>query len=253
MRSAQRATWSSTFTEVDGLRVHARTRRTRGDDPVVFAHGLLVSSRYMQPTAAEIPEDVEVWGPDMPGWGKSDNPPHILDVPELGRWLGRWIEVHGLHDVVLVANSFGCQYAADLAAHDASRIKALVLAGPTMDPARRTAVRQAARWALNGAHEPPALFGVIARDLLDFGLLRLAVTYRHGLRDAIEDKLPRIPVPTIVMRGGRDTLVTQRWAEEAAGLLPDGRLVVVDGAAHTLNFNSPEAVANVVRSLRGDA
>jgi pimeloyl-ACP methyl ester carboxylesterase len=72
-------------------------------------------------------------------------------------------------------------------------------------------------------------------------------TFRHALRDRIEDKLPHLDVPTLVVRGARDPIAPQRWVEEAARLLPQGRLVVVPGAAHTMNFTSPDALARVVR------
>ncbi len=54
-------------------------------------------------------------------------------------------------------------------------------------------------------------------------------------------------VPTIVMRGSRDPIVPQEWAEEATRLLPRGRLVIVRGAAHTINYGAPEALLRVVR------
>ena len=77
----------------------------------------------------------------------------------------------------------------------------------------------------------------------------MVATHRRGLSDALEAELPHVPVPTIVMRGERDPLVTQHWAEEATALLPSGQLIVMPDAAHTLTYNSPEALANVVRSV----
>jgi 2-hydroxy-6-oxonona-2,4-dienedioate hydrolase len=43
--------------------------------------------------------------------------------------------------------------------------------------------------------------------------------------------------------------VPQRWAEEAAALVPDGRLAVVPGAGHTLNYNAPAELARICRPL----
>jgi len=241
--------WTSSWTRVDGLEMHARVAAAHDRRAVVLVHGLLVSSRYMTPLADELKDRFDVWAPDMPGFGLSDDPREVPDVPGLARWLGRWIEERDLQDVTLVANSFGCQYAAQYVADNPSRVRALVLTGPTMDPARRTALRQAARWLANAPVERLSLGGVIARDLVDCGVRRLALTYRHALRDAIEDNLPRIEVPTVVVRGERDPLVTQRWAEEAAALLPAGRLEIIEKAAHTVNYNSPDRVAPIVRDL----
>ncbi len=241
--------WSSSWTRVEGVEVHARVASGHGRRTVVLVHGLLVSSRYMTPLADRLRDRFDVWGPDMPGFGLSEDPPGVLDVPGLARWLGRWLEERDLHDVALVANSFGCQYAAHYVANDAGRVRNLVLAGPTMDPRRRTAVQQAARWLANAPVDKLSLGAVIARDLVDCGPRRVAITYRHGLRDAIEEKLPRISVPTVVVRGERDPLVTQRWAEEATALLSQGRLEVIPGAGHTVNYNSPGRLAGIVSDL----
>ena len=56
-------------------------------------------------------------------------------------------------------------------------------------------------------------------------------------------------MPTLVVRGSRDQIVPQRWAEEAARLLPMGRLVVIPGAAHTANYSAPMELAHVTRAF----
>lgn len=242
--------WGSDWSLVQGLRMHARFRLSpepRG--VVVLVHGLLVSSRYMVPLGDELAEDFDVWAPDMPGFGRSEKPGEALDVGALGDVLAGWLRTRRLSEAIVVANSFGCQYAVDcLARHDV-RARACVLAGPTVDPARRGAIEQASRWLVNAPFEPWSLGLVLARDLVDAGVVRVAATYRHALRDRIEDKLPSVVVPTVVVRGGADPLVVQEWAEQAARLLPDGRVEVVDRAPHTINYNAPAAVGEVVRSL----
>jgi pimeloyl-ACP methyl ester carboxylesterase len=87
----------------------------------------------------------------------------------------------------------------------------------------------------------------VRQDYRDAGVRRVLATFRLALADPIEDKLPRLQAPTLVVRGARDPIVPQRWAEEAARRLPRGRLVVVPGAAHTMCFTSPDELARVVR------
>ena len=253
MRTSRRTrdTWGSEVTVVDGLPLHARTRApldVRAPN-VVLVHGLLVSSRYMEPTARRLWDEVPVWAPDMPGFGRSGKPPRVLDVEGLAAWLGRWLDARRLDDIVLVANSFGCPYAVDLVAKQPGRVRALILLGPTFDPAHRGALRQALRFSLNAPMERWSLGLVIARDLLDAGPRRALRTYRYALQDRIERKLPHVPVPTVVARGERDTIVPQRWAEEATALLPNARLEVIPRAAHTINYNSPDETATLIRSV----
>lgn len=82
---------------------------------------------------------------------------------------------------------------------------------------------------------------------------RLIRTFRYALNDRIEEKLPRMNVPTLVVRGSLDTIVPQLWAEEATRLLPGGRLVVLPGAPHTVVYNAaPELVRVALPFLGGD-
>jgi pimeloyl-ACP methyl ester carboxylesterase len=74
------------------------------------------------------------------------------------------------------------------------------------------------------------------------------------VRDPIEDRLPRIAAPTLVVAGTRDPVSPLEWAEQAAHLLPHGSLKVIEGGTHTLNYAYPHAFALAITPfLRGEA
>ena len=232
--------------------MHARVSTTpapAGSPAVVLVHGLVVSSRYMVPTAERLAPHHKVYAPDLPGFGRSEKPSSVLDVSGLSHSLAAWMEAVGIGSAVLVGNSVGCQVIADLALRHPERVERAVLQGPTMDPEARTAFRQAARLALDGTREPLSLLPIMLLDYLSAGLRRSFATFQYALEDPIEEKLPRVRVPTLVVRGERDPIVPQRWAEGVARLLPEGRLVVVPGAAHTMNYGGPSELARVVRAF----
>ena len=244
----------SDWTDVGAVRMHARvsTRRLPPDAPrIVLVHGIGVSGRYLMPTATRLAQIFRVYVPDLPGFGLSTKPPEILDVPALADALAAWIRAMGLGRVAFLGNSFGCQIIAELGVRYPALITRAVLQGPTMDPHARTAFRQLFRWAFNSPFERAtawtSLGSVVRQDYRDASVRRVIATFRHALRDRIEDKLGHLDVPVLVVRGTRDPIVPQRWAEEAARRLPQGRLVVVRGAAHTMNFTSPDELARVVR------
>jgi pimeloyl-ACP methyl ester carboxylesterase len=56
----------------------------------------------------------------------------------------------------------------------------------------------------------------------------------------------RVPVPTLVLWGSADRLVSPRLAERTARTLPDGRLVVLDGVGHIAQIETPDRVAAAV-------
>ena len=131
--------------KVRGLPMHALVSRTyKAVDrlPVVLVHGLGMSSRYMAPTAQRLASDFRVFAPDLPGFGDSGKPDHILSVPELADALAEWMSVCGLSPAALVANSFGCQIVTQLALSHPDLVDRLVLQGPTGDPCMRTPSRQ---------------------------------------------------------------------------------------------------------------
>jgi pimeloyl-ACP methyl ester carboxylesterase len=220
------------------------------EEPVlVLVHGLVVSSRYMVPTARELLPYYRVYLPDLPGFGKSSKPRHVLTLPEQADALAMWMRTMKLKRAVLVGNSLGCQVIAHLAIRHPELVERAVLVGPTMDPQARTAHQKSIRWLLNIPHEPISLFLIVARDYLDAGFRRFIRTFSYGLQDRIEEHLPAVQVPTLVVRGSYDVLVPQRWAEEATRLLSQGRLVVIRGAGHDVNYNSPQELAEAIRTF----
>ena len=96
------------------------------------------------------------------------------------------------------------------------------------------------------------LVAIAARDEATFGFRALRETIRSAIADRIEERLPLIDQPAVVVRGGRDQFVGQDWAEQAAALLPQGRLVVVPGQPHAAHYTRPDLVAAVVRDLLGE-
>ncbi len=108
---------------------------------VVLVHGLVVSSRYMVPTAERLAPHCRVFAPDLPGFGGSEKPPRVLDVA-------------GLSDAL-------------------------------------------------------SALSLLAIELLDYlsaGTLRSWRTFRYALDDRIEEKLPHMRVPTLVVLGSRDAI-----------------------------------------------
>lgn len=203
----------------------------------------------MVPLLGSLARDARVHAPDLPGFGHSTRPAAPYDIPRLAAALASWMDAVGLADTLLIGNSVGCQVVAELAVTRPELVGAVVLNGPTMDPHRRTAGAQVLRWLADAPRERPSLGAVLLRDYLDCGSRTLVTTFRHALADRVERKLPRVSVPSLVVRGARDPIVSQAWAGEAAGLLPNGGLRVVPGVGHTVNYSGPIELARLSRPL----
>lgn len=233
---------------VNGLNIYLRCggEEIAGGLPLILIHGLSVSGSYMTPTARRLAHHFPVYVPDLPGFGLSEKPDHVFNIDEMADFVGDLIETLGFEQVALLGNSFGCEIIATLAVRRPQRLAHAVLVAPTADPRGRHAAYMLAKGVLTLFREPRSLWPILARDYLRAGPWRTFRTFFYILQDPIEERLPHVRVPTLVVCGAQDPIVPRRWAEEATRLLPQGRLVVVEEGAHAVNYDAPERLAHLV-------
>lgn len=209
--------------------------------PIILVHGLGVSSRYMLPTAVNLASHYQIYAPDLPGFGKSAKPDHVLDIAELAQALAGIVAELGLQQAVFLGNSMGCQVIAELAIHRPEMIAALVLTGPTIDPHHRSSALEIVRLLRDTPGEPLNQMHLALADYFRCGPRWMWRTFQYAMRDHIEDKLGQISAPTLVVRGSRDTIAPQHWVEKMVRLLPNAQLSVIPNAPHAItNHAAPQ-------------
>lgn len=232
----------STWRRTQGIRLHVRQRADAAAGPVwVLLHGLAVSHRYLMPTAAALPGAVFV--PDLPGFGLSGGPARALTVVEHTGVVAAWLDGAGMSGVHVLGNSFGCQVAVELAVRRPDLVASLILDGPTVDPAAPTAFGQIRRWAHDLLREDPQQIPVIAADVRDAGVRRVLSTLRHAVRHRIEERIPLVDAPILVLRGQYDPIAPAVWTGRAAALARSGVSSEIPGAAHNAVATAGAAVA----------
>ena len=195
------------------LRVHSRLRDVMTNrDPIVLVHGRGIGSSSFVPLAARLSHHAPVFAPDLPGHGPSDPDARPLDVRELARALGAWMEVMGLRGAVVVGHSFGCQVALHLAAARPEFASRLVLMGPTADAPARAETRSMPE-------------------------------------DRPEDLVRAVKCPIAIVRGERDRVVPQRWAGRLASAAGAPEPIVVPGWGHAVPYDDPDTVAALILGL----
>ncbi len=130
--------------EVNGLRTYARVCTSAAGPPVVLVHGLGVSGPYLLPTAERLAAYYPTYVPDLPGFGKTAKPDHILNVPELSDALAAWMKTVGVADACLLGNSMGCQTIIDLALRIRSLRTPRSWSGPRSTPMHAGSGRKSA-------------------------------------------------------------------------------------------------------------
>jgi pimeloyl-ACP methyl ester carboxylesterase len=200
----------------------------------------------MLPLAEALARWFSVFVPELPGSGRSQKPPTPLGVGGLAESLAGCMDALQLERPAFVANSLGCQVVTEFAVRLPARVGPLTLIGPTIDPDQRRAPRQVSRAIRDLRREPLSLLTHPAQDGV-MGVRALRAIARSALADRIEDRLPLIEQPTLVLRGSHDPFVSAAWAERVAALLQRSRLVVVPGEPHAVHYTRPTLVGELIR------
>jgi pimeloyl-ACP methyl ester carboxylesterase len=65
----------------------------------------------------------------------------------------------------------------------------------------------------------------------------------------VQDVLPRIDVPTLLLSGDRDVRAPRAVSEALHASIADSRLVMLPGVGHICNVNAPEEFKGAVRDF----
>ena len=241
------------WTAVPGGRIFVRAEKGMpiGGKIVILVHGLVVSSRYMVPLLHALAPRCRAYAPDLPGFGRSWKPDRALAIPELADALASWMDAELIETASLIGNSLGCQIIADFCIRHPGRADRVVLQGPTVNPAERNFRMQFLRQLQNSTREKGGLGIDMLKDYAAAGVGRALRTMKITLGDAIEEKLPLLDLPVLVVAGDRDPVVPLAWAREAVRLLPRGELVVIPGGAHIVNWSIPERLVAATKDFLG--
>jgi pimeloyl-ACP methyl ester carboxylesterase len=242
--------WIGSETWVDGARIFARIAPGRQVDgpPVLMLHGLVVSSSYFRPVAHHLDRRFSLYIPDLPGFGRS-TAGTVRDLDSMVDTLVAWMDVHGLKAPVVVGNSLGCQVATRLATRYPERVGRLVMVAPTMDPEISGPFGVMWRGLRDIPREHVGLWRIWIPDFFLAGLVRALRWLAISLRDDQAARLPEVRQPVVAVAGERDPICPVSWVEAFAGAVPHGRIEVIPGAPHAMNYSAPDALARIVADL----
>jgi 2-hydroxy-6-oxonona-2,4-dienedioate hydrolase len=228
-----------------GIRIHVR--EWGSGPPVALLHGHVISSSYMAPLGEALAPRYRVIAPDLPGCGLSPKPPRPLTIQESADLFDEIIHAAGMHRPAMIGNSMGCQIIIDLLSRRDAASRA-VLIGPSIDAEARSVIRQFGRLLRDIPYERRliSLAGLYLRDHWRSGTGLSWATLQIGLADRPEDKLSKIRVPVLVVRGEHDPIAPQTWTDRIAKLLPAGRMLTIPGAGHAVHYSAPEALAEAI-------
>jgi pimeloyl-ACP methyl ester carboxylesterase len=238
-------------------------------DPVLFLHetlGVESASRCL----AVLAERRRLIAPSHPGFGASALPDWIDSVDDIAHLYLDLIDRLGLARLDLIGCSIGGWIAADIATKIPDRLRRLVLVGPVgvkVGPPDRLDIPDIFAMAPDKAdalvfHDPgrsrpkfatmtDTEVQTIARNQETLALLTWE-PYMHNPK--LRHRLYRVTVPTLLVRGESDGIVSAQYLEGYAALFPDARTEAIANAGHLPQLEQPGALAaTILRFLDGHA
>lgn len=154
--------------------------------------------------------------------------------------------------MIAIGHSMGGQVVAELAAQCPDIVPRAVLIASSVNPAERTVWLQAKRMLQDVAEgQPLSVLPRATRSYLQAGPRWFAKKLSQMLKHRIEDTLPDIHQPTLVIRGEKDRVSPHEWAVRMRDLLPQGELVEIPDRGHEALISTAEPIAHTILDWAG--
>ena len=262
----------SRWVDAHGLRLHYLDWGGDGQ-PMLLLHGLQDCAGLWETFAAAASERYHVRALDHRGHGESPwassyrLADYVQETDDV-------IEALDLRDVVIMGHSAGSKNAFIHVAEHPERIARLVITDMDPDAKNPGSVAMISRYK-GESDEYPSLGAVVERlrsrqpgspeAVLRANAVALTKpSARGGLvwkrdRNVVTQYdrpeawayLPRISVPTLIVRGAESTLLTGPVARRMQGAIPDCRLIELDGGGHWGHLEDPDAYQRAVLDFLG--
>jgi len=264
--------------KVNGITLHYLDWGPADAPPVVLLHGITGHARVWDHLAARLVPGRRMLALDQRGHGDSDPAPDDdYRVGTMADDVAAFVGSLRIDRLALLGHSMGGRIAIKYAADHAARLERLVIVdiGPDINLAGLQRVRdmmanaperiESEEWAVEYIRRANPLQDVdMLRERVRHGLRRapdgeltwkyakgLRDMMREGRRDAVDlwEPLPRIPCPTLIVRGAESDILSAEVAKKMAERLPDGRVVEIAGAGHTVPADRPEEFVRQIRAF----
>ncbi len=201
--------------------------------------------------------------PTHPGFDGQDRPVWFERIGDLAVAYLALIERLELSDVVLVGNSAGGWIAAEMALRASPRISALVLIDAVgLDPSPSggiidTATLSRTELLAKSFYDPSRFAGNSADPDEEAAMLAnqkcLLVYAGHPYMNdpSLRTRLDTLRLPTLVLWGENDRIVTPEYGRQFADLIADARFEVVPQAGHFPQLERLDVLTGIMESHLG--
>ena len=237
--------------------VHMRRQGSKGPAVVLLHESPLSSAAYSR-TLPFLGQSLTAVAFDTPGYGESDGPPGIMEIPDYAATLLEAIDALGFDRFAVVGVHTGASLGVQLAVQTTDRVSHAVLSGVPIFPPEERA-RYLDSWAppmpvsADGSHlrwaweryeriweGPPELLHFGATTVLS-NLDEYHLAYQAAFRYDPEPDLGSVRCPVLLYTAEHDLLIESD--RRAVDLFPDARLDIVSDRVGQLPMRDPRLFA----------
>jgi len=234
------------------------------DCPVVILPGWLLSPKNYVALESELKRyGFNVYTVDFPGF-KNRNLSRVLNLTDYVKFLNKFLKQKKLTRVIFIAHSFGGRVALKLLSQNSKLAVALIISGTPGFP-------ETAMWRLKLTQFlvkigkllsflPPFIFFRKKIRQLFYRLNRnqdylkatgkLKSTFENIIQEQLLDYMNKIRVPTLLLWGEKDRLVSVKTARKMQQFIKNSKMVVLPDLGHMLIYKQAEiATAQIKKFL----
>jgi pimeloyl-ACP methyl ester carboxylesterase len=260
------ANWESNSVKSNGIRIHYWRTGGEGKPVMIMAHGITDYGLSWASLASKFENDYDIIMYDARGHGFSEKPKgpyslhaHVEDLVGL-------IKALKIEKPILVGHSMGCSTVASVGADYPDLPAAIIMEDPVFPDAlehltedilpdwkamveadRKMGKKKLMKVARTVRH--PGLSDFEYDHWAESKLLVtpnvIDILHGEGFGDAIKI-YPKIVAPTLILKADADKKSRQEHLK-VAGLLPNGKLIHIDGASHLVRMDKPVETERQIR------
>lgn len=249
------------YIEIEGVKLHYDETGPAETPEVILMHGWGCNLQTVRSIAALLEPNYHVYNVDLPGHGKSQEPPSVWGIADFTRIIGKFAVELGMDRPALIGHSFGGRIAILMASHGNVGKVVLVDAAGIKPKRSLNYYRKVYTFKLlkkmllaiygkeKGMAKVEALRGKKgSADYRNSSPVMRAVMSRCVNED-LKFAMPLIKSPVLLIWGADDTATPLSDAKTMEKLIPDAGLVAFEGCGHYSFLDNPMGFKAVIRSF----
>lgn len=250
--------------DIDGLRLHYDECGKEDGQPIILMHGWGCNHTTLASISKIVEPGMKVFNLDLPGHGKSAEPPEVWGVEDYTALVEKFIERLGIRNPVLLGHSFGGRISLLLSSR--GQVKKVILVDAAGVKPRRKLKYYIKVYSFKAMKRllPLILGKEKGKKVIDSYRNKsgsadynaaspvMKAVLSKCVNEDLKHVMPSIKAPTLLIWGENDTATPLSDAKTMEKLIPDAGLVSFPGCGHYSFLDNPAGFRAVMKEFLKD-